>query len=144
MIPSIVAAAAFATLTAADEVAWSGYAFIGSAFDSRNLLTIGQYASLEDIRRPCMIRSANVQSIVLTCCPQGSTDGRSTHTRSSGPSRAATTQDSSRTTYVSIKCTCANTADNETAFARRQALGRQGSQHKLLHRLSHHWHKSSI
>jgi hypothetical protein len=36
MINTIVAAAAFATLTAADEVAWSGHVFIGSAFDLRN------------------------------------------------------------------------------------------------------------
>jgi hypothetical protein len=41
MITSIVTAAAFAALTAADEVAWSGYVSIGRAFNSRILLTIG-------------------------------------------------------------------------------------------------------
>ena len=40
MITSIVTVAAFAALTAADEVAWSGYAYVDSAFDSGILLTV--------------------------------------------------------------------------------------------------------
>lgn len=40
MITSIVTVAAFAALTAADEVAWSGYAYVDSAFDSGVLLTV--------------------------------------------------------------------------------------------------------
>ena len=36
MITSIVTIAAFAALTAADEVAWSGYAFVTSVINSEN------------------------------------------------------------------------------------------------------------
>jgi len=41
-------------------------------------------------------------------------------------------------------CEDENVVDKETAFARWQALGQQGSQHELLHRLPHHGRKSSI
>jgi hypothetical protein len=40
MITSVLTVAAFAALTTADEVDWSGYVFIGNACDPRNLLTI--------------------------------------------------------------------------------------------------------
>jgi len=40
MIASVLTVAAFAALTTADEVDWSGYVFIGNALDPRNSLTI--------------------------------------------------------------------------------------------------------